>query len=420
MLGSRFILRESRSELLDTIDFSAFSLNETGVFILKRYLSCKQDTTVAAELAASCGVPYTTAFEDTTDFLKSLTDSGIALDEISIFDEHRIDSRRRSVISTPIIHIIQNCNSPCVMCDCWKTKGRVQLSFDEIAGAVDAFADQGADAIMVSGGEPLLHPQLVEVLKYIKQKGLRIELNTNAWLLSKRDELFSLNIERIVISIDGFDHETYAEIRGKDRLTNVVANIKAFQSASPKTKFGFRTTVTKHTLSEAGMAGIFALARSLDVEAVGFSPLDIDSSSFNRTDGLQNGALLAKALLPTLAQLDAYIDAFDDSPQCKILRDAFDKGLSIWDTEKFKNCLNHYRHVLNNAQSSLDTGREPCLFPFTSTLVDYNGDVRACFYSAAMGSVKDIANVDWSGHDVLEQLRNKGTCVGCRGKVFCS
>lgn len=49
---------------------------------------------------------------------EALEENHIKLNDLQLWTE---DTFR---LNTPIVHIIQNCNSPCTICDCWKTKER--------------------------------------------------------------------------------------------------------------------------------------------------------------------------------------------------------------------------------------------------------------------------------------------------------
>lgn len=73
-------------------------------------------------------------------------------------------------------------------------------------------------ALMSNWGEPLLHPKIFEMLNYAKKKNIRTLITTNATLLNndeKIKKLLASGVERITISLDGFD-KVYKKIRGFD------------------------------------------------------------------------------------------------------------------------------------------------------------------------------------------------------------
>lgn len=73
-------------------------------------------------------------------------------------------------------------------------------------------------------GEPYLHPQLLEMVRYASQKKIYTATSTNAHYLS--DEMAKKTVEsgldRMIISIDGVDQETYASYRVGGKLSKVI------------------------------------------------------------------------------------------------------------------------------------------------------------------------------------------------------
>jgi len=78
-------------------------------------------------------------------------------------------------------------------------------------------------------GEPLIHPELPEMVRYTKaHAGGRVQISTNAALLSeeKAQALLEAGIDRINIDIDGYTRETYEGVRRKLSFDQVVNNTK--------------------------------------------------------------------------------------------------------------------------------------------------------------------------------------------------
>jgi radical SAM protein with 4Fe4S-binding SPASM domain len=80
-------------------------------------------------------------------------------------------------------------------------------------------------------GEPLLHPDLPEMVRYAKRLGVpSLEINTNAMALTaeRSRELTEAGLDEVVFSLDGADALTYEEIRRGGNYEQVVENITAF------------------------------------------------------------------------------------------------------------------------------------------------------------------------------------------------
>lgn len=76
-------------------------------------------------------------------------------------------------------------------------------------------------------GEPLLHPNIIELIKSCKKYGLKVKLITNASLLHEKniDELFNLEIDEISVSLHSLNPIIYNQITGLN-LNDVFPNVK--------------------------------------------------------------------------------------------------------------------------------------------------------------------------------------------------
>ncbi|MDR1447515.1 MAG: radical SAM protein [Candidatus Ancillula sp.] len=210
-------------------------------------------------------------FEEVIEQLHGL---GVAVSDI------RLSNKFSFTPQTPIVHVIKNCNSPCIMCDCWKTKEKTLHSAEALDKFFGEISKCGAVSIMVSGGEPTLHPELIQIIDSIHKHGMSVQLNTNGINLDKFPEITDHDVEAIIVSMDGFNSENYAKMRGIDRFNKVCDNILEFRKNNLSSIVGLRVTLTKYTLSQ--ISELVALAKKLGVDSIGFSPLDATSSSFAR------------------------------------------------------------------------------------------------------------------------------------------
>lgn len=127
-------------------------------------------------------------------------------------------------------HILTACNLHCRHCYINpKQHGTQTLSFDTIAKWLNAFAHKSRNTnVIFLGGEPTLHPDLAQAVKYAKQLGYQsVTVDTNGYLfhdfLSKvtPDEL-----DYISFSLDGATRETNDRIRGKGAYDACLAGIR--------------------------------------------------------------------------------------------------------------------------------------------------------------------------------------------------
>jgi MoaA/NifB/PqqE/SkfB family radical SAM enzyme len=103
------------------------------------------------------------------------------------------------------VHLIpiRRCNLSCTYCNEFDDHSK-PVPTDEVLRRIDALADLGTGIVTISGGEPLLHPDLDEVIRRIRSRGMIATAITNAYLLN-RERIGRLNragLDHLQISID--------------------------------------------------------------------------------------------------------------------------------------------------------------------------------------------------------------------------
>src|SRR5260370_16490872 len=84
-----------------------------------------------------------------------------------------------------LVHIIpiRRCNLSCTYCNEFGDFSK-PVPLEEMQRRLDLLADMGTSIITISGGEPLLHPELDEVIAHIRRRGMIAGLITNGYLLT--------------------------------------------------------------------------------------------------------------------------------------------------------------------------------------------------------------------------------------------
>lgn len=123
-----------------------------------------------------------------------------------------------------LIEVNTACNLDCPICfaDSGHQPDGFSLDRDQVSTMLDTYLAQEGDpeAIMFSGGEPSIHPQIIEFMQMAKERGIeQVFLNTNGIRLA-RDRRFVEELAGIdpilYLQFDGFDEATHVAIRGRD------------------------------------------------------------------------------------------------------------------------------------------------------------------------------------------------------------
>ena len=104
-----------------------------------------------------------------------------------------------------LVHIIPNrrCNLACTYCNEFDDFSK-PVALEEIQKRLDILAAMGTSVITISGGEPLLHPDLPKIISHIRRRGMIAGMITNGFLLDQKqiEKLNDAGLEHLQISID--------------------------------------------------------------------------------------------------------------------------------------------------------------------------------------------------------------------------
>lgn len=158
-------------------------------------------------------------------------------------------SARRPIV---VWNITRTCNLKCLHCysDSYAEKYEGELTNAEAKRNLDDLAVFKVPAVLFSGGEPLVRPDLLELIAYAVTKGLRVTLSTNGTLIDDdiAAKLKALNLTYVGISLDGIG-PTNDHFRGvPGAFDRAVRGFRACHKAGQKV--GLRLTLTKHNCQD--------------------------------------------------------------------------------------------------------------------------------------------------------------------------
>lgn len=136
------------------------------------------------------------------------------------------------------VSLTDKCNLRCTYCmpeegvD-WISKAK-HLTPEELKRVVGILCEDGIEEVRLTGGEPLLHPEVVEIVKALNSLPTKpeISMTTNATRLNVlADELKSAGLKRLNISLDTLNPITFKELTRRDGFEETMIGIKAAQAA---------------------------------------------------------------------------------------------------------------------------------------------------------------------------------------------
>ncbi len=162
-------------------------------------------------------------------------------------------------------NMTRRCNLKCVHCYARSEDVSYdnELNREQCIAMIDDLADFGVPVLLFSGGEPLVHPRLIEYAQYAVSKGMRAVISTNGTLITKEKAkaLKEIGLSYVGISLDGLE-ETHDKFRGvKGSYKKAMAAIKHCQEAG--IKVGLRFTINKRNVKD--IPGIFDLLEEKNI-----------------------------------------------------------------------------------------------------------------------------------------------------------
>ncbi len=192
----------------------------------------------------------------------------------------RGDRVLHSLIAT--YYVTTQCNFNCAYCEYFGARrnpqAEEQLDLDRAARVLHVIRT-GVDSLILTGGEPLLHPDIDQLISVAKRqvKFRHLTLLTNGSLLHNHEAILPL-LDRLVISLDSTDPVVWSGLIGTTSgvAQDVLRNIDSY--ATRQTEFGYQLVVncviTPQTLPQVRSLLDFCEARRI---LISFSPQSVNN-----------------------------------------------------------------------------------------------------------------------------------------------
>ncbi|MBL4701076.1 MAG: radical SAM protein [Phycisphaeraceae bacterium] len=185
---------------------------------------------------------------------------GRAITQIDPPEHQRMAVAKSAKERRPIVvwNITRTCNLKCLHCytSSEAMKYPDELSLEDGKALIDDLADYKVPALLLSGGEPLVRPDVFELAEYARSKKLHVVLSTNGTLIDREtaQRLKDLKFAYVGISLDSAHAKIHDEFRGMEGAFK--RTMQGFRHCvDVGQKVGLRLTLTPHTCGD--LDGIF-------------------------------------------------------------------------------------------------------------------------------------------------------------------
>lgn len=208
------------------------------------------------------------------------------LNLLGLYFLHFIGMYFRKVILRPpafgSIELSSVCNLKCPQCVVGLGKINRKNAFVDqnlAQNFIDDFSRYGIVLNLYFQGESTLHPGFVELASYASSKQLYTILSTNGVEIDslKAGEIIRAGVQKIIVSIDGFDDESYGKYRVGGEIKKAWRAVEYFSNAIKQNSSSaivvVQTVVSKYNENQLGM--VEERARSLGAHRVVFKSMQI-------------------------------------------------------------------------------------------------------------------------------------------------
>lgn len=144
-----------------------------------------------------------------------------------VIDDH-LPPRVTAKPLTMLLLINRGCNLRCTFCDLWDNPKNMPL--EQLHPLLDDAQKIGVKTLVITGGEPLIHPDLPAVVRAARQRGMGVNITTNGLLVRRHwPALRDSGVSSLSFSIDGHP-ETHDRLRGQqgacERTWAAIAHVR--------------------------------------------------------------------------------------------------------------------------------------------------------------------------------------------------
>jgi radical SAM protein with 4Fe4S-binding SPASM domain len=313
------------------------------------------------------------------------------------------------------------CNLKCLHCysSSKNDSFAAELSTAQAKKLIAQLAEYGCPVVLFSGGEPLLRPDIFELIAYSRNLGMKTVVSTNGTLidLETAQRLAALKLDYAGISLDGpqTQHDAFRGLAGS--FDAAVRGIENCQKVGIKT--GMRFTMTRQNIGH--VESVFDIADNLGVRRVCFYHL----TRTGRAAEMQNQ-------MPSARKIREAMDVIVEKTDKFVANDLVDEVLTVGnhaDGPYLLNRMNRQKHPLMThafnflmAAGGNRTGQN-------IACINWDGNVfpDQFFRNYSLGNVmKESFSKIWENADdrVLHILRNKSEfkdprCGKCKWFDLC-
>ena len=150
------------------------------------------------------------------------------------------------------VRVSENCNAHCFMCHYADEHDSYNIIMEQYDELLNYVKKKQFKMIRFTGGEPLLHKNIIEFLIKAKKLGLQTSIITNGYLLKiKSKKLVDSGLDQCIISLDGSCSEIHDSLRNfKGCFNNIICGINELRKYNQLISIRINTVVSGRNIMD--------------------------------------------------------------------------------------------------------------------------------------------------------------------------
>ncbi|WP_018686059.1 radical SAM protein [Actinokineospora enzanensis] len=208
------------------------------------------------------------------------------------------------------IILTNRCNLHCISCSYPDQRPFRYVRRETIARYLPRMLDHGVRRVMLTGGEPCMHPDFDDIVDDLAAADVDITLVTNGTYLGRKLPRLAGKLARLIISLDSDTADGYASIRGASAFDHLTGLPARFRKESPDTHLTL--CVLTQRLNFRRLPEFVELAAGLGVDHVSFLVPDVAGmvAPTERGGAFGHVAALPDDRVEQVALTDAEVEEF--------------------------------------------------------------------------------------------------------------
>jgi MoaA/NifB/PqqE/SkfB family radical SAM enzyme len=286
------------------------------------------------------------------------------------------------------IDLTNQCNNDCIACWCnspllgdkaMPVEIQKQfLPYEKVIQLIEELSCMGTREIyFTGGGEPFMHARILEIMRFIKNKGLHLDMSTNFTLVDRSvaERLVDIGIDHMTISLWSATKETYARLhpnkdgRTFEGITRIIDHINELKARRKTVRpaLGMYNVINSYNYHEVDQMLEYAFAHHMS--DIHFTPVDIIP---HRTESLALNSEQREKLVRSVKGF---------TQKARVLEEKYNHHCAVIHLDNFIKRIENRGADEGNYDTALLYKLSACYAGWAFARVLATGDVNSCLKS---------------------------------------